>query len=99
MRPVWLRWLTVGVLTLVGAECLTAQSLAQTPGAKSDPALITGHVFEGGSLAGLSGVDVRLLGAETGVTTNDAGDFRLVVSVQGSVTVVLRKLGYDAVGV
>jgi outer membrane receptor for Fe3+-dicitrate len=42
---------------------------------------------------------VRLLGASTGVLTNDAGEFRLIVSVQGSVTVVLRKLGYNPVGV
>jgi hypothetical protein len=61
--------------------------------------LITGRVLDAATLVGLPGVDVRLLGAATGVTTNEAGDFRLAVTVQGSVTVVLRRLGYNAMGV
>jgi hypothetical protein len=82
-----------------GVVCVTSPLHSQTSGPKGDPGLITGRIVDAGSLVGLPGVDVRLLGAFSGVTTNDAGDFRLVVTVQGSVTVVLRKLGYNPVGV
>ena len=95
----WLRRFAWAFGVLVGMECLTSATAAQAPGPKGDPGLITGRVVDAATLVGLPGVDVRLLGASYGVTTNGAGDFRLVVSVQGSVTVVLRKLGYNPIGV
>ena len=84
-----------------GLACLTSTSRAQGSGSgpRTDPALITGRVLDAATLVGLPGVDVRLLGATNGVTTNEAGDFRLVVTLQGSATVVLRKLGYNPIGV
>ena len=85
-------------MSAVGLVWAASPLRSQTSGPKSDPGLITGRVVDAGSLVGLPGVDVRLLGGTTSVVTNESGDFRLVVSVQGSVTVLLRKLGYNPVG-
>ncbi|HUQ81564.1 MAG TPA: carboxypeptidase regulatory-like domain-containing protein [Gemmatimonadaceae bacterium] len=90
--------LTAGRWTLVVLviACLTRSVAAQSAPA---PALISGRVVDGASLAGLPGVEVLLLGGASLATTNESGDFRATVTVRGSVTLVLRKIGYEAVGV
>ena len=97
--PTVRRLTLLAILTAVGLVWAASPLRSQTSGPKSDPGLVTGRVVDAGSLVGLPGVDVRLLGGTTSVVTNDSGDFRLVISVQGSVTVLLRKLGYNPVGI
>ena len=90
-----------GVLMgLAFAVCLTRLVVAQPAGRAPRDALITGRVIDGGSLTGLAGVEVRLLGVTASVATNDSGTFRIVATASGAATILmLRRLGYDPIGV
>jgi hypothetical protein len=59
--------------------------------------LITGRVVDAGTLVGLPGVDVRLLGASTGVTTNDAGETLDTLRIAGKseLVAVPRLAGFE----
>jgi hypothetical protein len=59
--------------------------------------LITGRVVDAGTLVGLPGVDVRLLGASTGVTSNDAGETLDTLRIAGKseLVAVPRLAGFE----
>jgi len=88
------RW---GVRAAIALACLTSTLEAQSAAPAS--AVIAGRVLDSGTLAGLPGVEILLLGGTTVASTNAAGEFRATLTVQGTVTLVLRKIGYEAVGV
>ena len=86
-------------VTLLMRLTATASAQARVAPAPGEAAVITGRILDKVSLIGLPGVEIRFLEGPGTTVTDSAGDFRVETLAQGSVILVLRKLGYAQVGV
>jgi TonB-linked SusC/RagA family outer membrane protein len=71
------------------ALCLPAGALAQR-------GLVTGHVTDAATKAGVPDVQIRIAGSSVGTATRSDGSYRLVVVRTGAVTLQVLRLGYQA---
>ena len=94
MRPRWSHARSI----VVAAGCLTSTLVAQVPTSDSR-AVVAGRVTERGTKAGLSGVEVRVVGDTAHVNTDSTGNFVLATTARGGAIVMLRKIGYSPITV